>query len=61
VRIKLLQHAGKPATPVVQRGKKVQRGTLIAAVESSELGANVHASIDGTVKVVSDSLIEIEA
>ncbi len=61
VRIKLSQHAGKPATPVVRQGEKVQRGALIAAVESSELGANVHASIDGTVKVVSDSLIEIEA
>ena len=61
VKIKLLQHAGKPAAPVVRQGEKVQRGALIAAVESSELGANIHASIDGTVKVVSDSLIEIEA
>jgi len=61
VKIKLLQHAGKPAAPVVRQGEKVQRGALIAAVESSELGANIHASIDGTVKVVSDSLIEIGA
>lgn len=61
VRIKLLQHTGKPARPVVRVGEKVSRGAVIGTVEPSDLGANVHASIDGTVKSVSDRFIEIEA
>lgn len=61
VRIKLLQHTGKPATPVVRRGDKVKSGAVIAAVGPAELGANVHASIDGTVKSVSETSIELEA
>ena len=61
VRIKLLQHTGKPATPVVRPGDKVKSGAVIAPVGPAELGANVHASIDGTVKSVSQTSIEIEA
>ena len=59
VRIKLSQHAGKPATPVVARGDKVQKGALIGRVQASELGANIHSSIDGTIESVSESFIEV--
>lgn len=61
VRIKLWQHTGKPATPVVRLGDKIKKGAVIAAVEASELGANIHASIDGTVRALTDSYIEIQA
>jgi len=59
VRIKLSQHAGKAAAATVKRGEKVRRGALVGAVGASELGANVHASIDGTVAAVTDSWVEI--
>ena len=61
VRIKRLQHTGKPAVPVVRVGEKVSRGAVIGTVELSDLGANIHASIDGAVKRISDRFIEIEA
>jgi Na+-translocating ferredoxin:NAD+ oxidoreductase RnfC subunit len=60
VRIKLLQHMGKPASPTVSEGDKVSSGDMIAAVEASELGVNIHASRSGKVKRVTDAYIEIE-
>lgn len=59
VRIKLSQHAGKPARPVVARGDKVDKGAAVGRVDAADLGANVHASIAGTVEAVTDSFIEI--
>jgi Na+-translocating ferredoxin:NAD+ oxidoreductase RnfC subunit len=59
VRIRLSQHAGKPATPVVNRGEKVLKGALIGRVQASDLGANIHSSIDGTIESVTDSFIEV--
>jgi Na+-translocating ferredoxin:NAD+ oxidoreductase RnfC subunit len=61
VRIKLSQHVGKPAAPVVKVGEKVQCGTTVGRVAAPELGADVHASIAGTVKQVTEAFIEIEA
>ncbi|MDX2150753.1 MAG: SLBB domain-containing protein [Bryobacteraceae bacterium] len=61
VRLKLKQHAGKPASPVVQTGDKVKRGTLVACVAGNELGASVHASIDGVIAAVTESHIEVKA
>jgi Na+-translocating ferredoxin:NAD+ oxidoreductase RnfC subunit len=61
VRIMLSQHMGKPARPTVQQGERVDKGALIAAVDSSELGANIHASIGGRVGTISESWIELEA
>jgi Na+-translocating ferredoxin:NAD+ oxidoreductase RnfC subunit len=59
VRIRLLQHAGKPTRPVVAPGARVERGATVAAVAEGDLGANVHSSIDGTVEAVTDSYVEI--
>ena len=59
VRIKLSQHAGRPARPVVKRGDKVAKGTVVGRVEAGELGANVHASIDGTVTAVTEAYVEL--
>ncbi len=47
--IPLSQHIGKPATPKVVVGDYVQKGQLIGGVERDDFGANIHASISGTV------------
>ncbi len=57
VTIPLQQHIGKPAIPVVQVGDKVQTGALIAKADSGGLSVPVHASINGTVKSVDDTII----
>jgi Na+-translocating ferredoxin:NAD+ oxidoreductase RnfC subunit len=61
VRIKLLQHTGKPAHPVVTEAERVKKGTLVAVVDEPDLGVNIHSSIDGTVRAITDQWIEIEA
>lgn len=61
VRIKLRQHAGKPAQPVVKEGAKVRRGQAIGRVPAAELGASIHASIDGRVRAITADAIEIAA
>jgi Na+-translocating ferredoxin:NAD+ oxidoreductase RnfC subunit len=60
VRIPLKQHAGKPATPIVKNGAKVKRGQMIGNVGESDLGAAIHASIDGKVREVTDTAILIQ-
>ncbi len=60
VHIPLKQHVGAPAVPVVAVGEKVRRGQLIGAVPGDQLGAAVHASIDGTVTQVGE-FVEITA
>jgi Na+-translocating ferredoxin:NAD+ oxidoreductase RnfC subunit len=59
VRILLKQHAGQAATPLVSVGAIVRRGDKIAGVRASEIGAAIHASIDGTVRAVTGTAIEI--
>ena len=61
VRIRLRQHAGKPAVPTVAPGRRVKRGQAIGRVEEGELGVPVHASIDGKVRAVTADYIEITA
>jgi len=60
-RIKMRQHAGQPAAPVVQEGKKVKKGQLVGRVDDGKLGANIHASIDGKVRTVTPEYVEIVA
>ncbi len=59
VRIKLLQHAGRPARAAVAAGQKVTAGEAVGRVEAGELGADVHASIAGTVAALTDEYVEI--
>ena len=61
VRIKMRQHAGQPAVPSVQEGKRVKKGQIVGRVEDSKLGAPVHASIDGTVRAATPECVEIVA
>jgi electron transport complex protein RnfC len=51
VDILLLQHAGSACKLLVGRKAQVSEGDLIGTVEKG-LGANLHASIDGTVKEI---------
>lgn len=57
VRIPLKMHIGGPDKPVVSVGQSVTRGQLIARPDG--MGANIHASISGTVTQVSGDCIEI--
>jgi Na+-translocating ferredoxin:NAD+ oxidoreductase RnfC subunit len=59
VRIRLKQHTGTAARPLVGRGQKVRRGQAVADVPDNELGAAIHASIDGSVMAVTDTEIQI--
>jgi Na+-translocating ferredoxin:NAD+ oxidoreductase RnfC subunit len=61
VRIMLSQHAGVPAKPVVGRGDAVELGAAVGRVSAGDLGADVHASIAGTVLQVTDKFVEIGA
>ena len=61
VRISLRQHIGAPSVPKVQPGDKVTCGQLIGAIPEQALGANIHASISGTVAQVTETEIVISA
>lgn len=60
VRLLLSQHIGKPTQPCVSVGERVTLGQTIATVAQGQLGADIHASIGGTVKAITDSYVEIE-
>ncbi|MBM4172437.1 MAG: NADH dehydrogenase subunit [Ignavibacteria bacterium] len=59
VKIFLKQHIGKSATPIVSIGENVKEGQLIGDVSVNELGAKIHASINGRITHVSDEFIRI--
>jgi Na+-translocating ferredoxin:NAD+ oxidoreductase RnfC subunit len=61
VRLKLSQHVGKPAQPIVKVGDRVTQGTMVGRVEEADLGVCIHASIPGTVSAVTDQFVEITA
>lgn len=54
VAISLRQGPGKLPEPVVAAGDTVERGMVIASIPAGAMGANLHASISGTVTEVSD-------
>lgn len=56
VRIPLKQHVGAPSAPTVEVGARVNRGELIATAPAEGLGANVHASVSGTVTGITDKI-----
>jgi Na+-translocating ferredoxin:NAD+ oxidoreductase RnfC subunit len=56
----LKQHAGAPATPTVRPGQTVKVGDRVAQPADGQLGAHIHASIDGTIRTT-DGAVEIEA
>ncbi len=60
VQIPLKQHVGAPSEPLVKAGDRVRTGDLIAKIREGQLGANIHASISGTVTAISESGVVIE-
>ncbi|HAM35097.1 MAG TPA: hypothetical protein DEB40_10470 [Elusimicrobia bacterium] len=60
VRIPLKQHVGAACRPCVSKGQSVRRGDLIADLPEDQLGAAVHASMDGRVTQIQD-FIEIQS
>lgn len=59
VYIPLKQHIGAPAEPVVTAGQRVSRGEVIGRMAEGALGADVHASICGTVQQVEQGRVVI--
>ena len=59
VDIKLSQHIGAPAKPVVKVNDLVEEGDLIAKADETSLSVNIHASIKGTVTAITDTYIRI--
>ena len=57
---KTAEDVGAPAQPVVRAGDRVEKGALIAAAPEGKLGANLHASIAGTVTAVTEREITIQ-
>lgn len=57
-RLPLKQHIGTVDKPMVNIGKKVQCGEIIA--EANGFGANIHASFSGKIVDVTEQYIEIE-
>ena len=55
--IPLTQHLGAPAEPLVRVGDKVTVGQKIGGIPDGKLGANIHASINGQVTEVGESII----
>ncbi len=60
VMIMLSQHIGAPAKAMVTPGTAVKRGQMIAAAVEG-LSVNIHSSVDGVVKSVTDKFIKIDA
>ena len=61
VKVRLKQHAGEAAVPVVEIGMRVKKGQVVGRVAEGKLGASVHASIDGKVQSVTRDAVEIVA
>jgi len=57
VSLPLKQGAGEPAIPLVKPGDRVVKGQLIAEIPAGKLGSNLHASIDGVVSFVGQSIV----
>lgn len=59
VEIDMLQHIGAPAKPCVSLYDEVHKNQKIGEIQEGKLGANIHASIDGTVTFVDNTKIVI--
>lgn len=56
VTLPLKMHIGVPSEPVVADGSHVKKGQLIAVCPDGKLGANLHASIEGVVRVTEKAI-----
>lgn len=58
--LKLNQHRGEPAKPLVKKGQNVAREELVAETEEGKLGSRIFSSISGVVKEVDKEKIVVE-
>jgi len=58
LKVLLRQHIGRPATPVVAIGQNVTVGQKLATV-GEDLGAEIHAPADGTVKEITEQWVSL--
>jgi Na+-translocating ferredoxin:NAD+ oxidoreductase RnfC subunit len=56
VEIPLAQHIGSPAVAIVRVGERVSKGQCIGAIPDGKLGARIHASMEGVVGSIGDSI-----
>lgn len=61
VQIPLQQHIGKTALAFVKKGEVVEEGQMIGKIPDGVLGTNIHASINGKVKEVTEQFVCIES
>ena len=57
--LRMLQHTGEAARPVVHEGDEVLEGDLVGEIPEGKLGARVHASIKGIVESVSTEAVAV--
>lgn len=58
VTLKMRQHIGAPAVPILKEGDVVTKGALAGEIPEGGLGARVHASINGmVVKVTPEAIV----
>ncbi len=60
VTLRMKQHMGEPAVPVVAEGDSVLEGDVVGEKPEGRLGARVHASIAGTVTEATPESVTIE-
>ncbi|RME21999.1 MAG: electron transport complex protein RnfC, partial [Deltaproteobacteria bacterium] len=58
--LRLKQHAGAPAVPVVRKGARVSAGQPVAEPEGDRLGAVVHAPMAGNVVEIDQEAVVID-
>ena len=61
VKIPLQQHIGKSAEALVKKGDVVEEKQMIGKIPDGEFGANIHASISGKVKEITNEFVLIES
>lgn len=59
VNLRLQQHIGAQAVPVVKTGENVRLGQVVGEIPEGSLGARVHASMEGTVIQVTPQMITV--
>jgi Na+-translocating ferredoxin:NAD+ oxidoreductase RnfC subunit len=60
VSLKLNQHRGEIAKPVVKKGDRIKKGEVVAKTEEGKMGSRIFSSIDGVVKELSKDAVVIE-
>ncbi len=58
--LKLNQHRGEPAKPLVKKEQFVQKGEVVAETEEGKMGSRIFSSISGIVRAIDKQKIVVE-